>query len=200
MCCFSSKCYCWTIIKYNIHQRLLKSLFYDVLGAKRMITDWLQGLQFWKKYSNENMYFFFSRLRLLMSVHDWIRWLVMHCCCSTKVLTNCLNMRPSPPTYTIPWARGMCLHPYGRESNGAMSIPWMYCLTLIGLNSTRNVLFFFWLPEASFLPEVYHSSKLIEYPGVSCNGFKNIFFNSRLNYCALNAKVFFLNCSCSNQY
>ena len=38
-------------------------------------------------------------------------------------------MRPSPPTYTIPSAGGMCLHPYGRESNGAMFIPWMYCLT-----------------------------------------------------------------------
>ena len=48
MCCFSSWCYCWTIIKNNIHQRLLKSLFYNVLGSKRMITDWLQGLQFFK--------------------------------------------------------------------------------------------------------------------------------------------------------
>ena len=47
-----------------------------------------------------------------------------------KVLTNCLNVRPSPPPiYKIPWAHGMCLHPPGRESDGAMFIPWMYCLT-----------------------------------------------------------------------
>ena len=71
MCCFSSWCYCWTIIKNNIHQRLLKSLFYNVLGAKRMITDWLQGLQFLKKYSNENRYFFFSRL----NAFDVCTWL-----------------------------------------------------------------------------------------------------------------------------
>ena len=79
--------------------------------------------------SNQNKYFFTSRRSFLKPVLVSIRWLVMLSCCSTKVLTNCLNVRQSLPIYTIPWARDMCLHPSGRESDGAMFIPWMYCLT-----------------------------------------------------------------------